>query len=524
MIFRAACDIIFCRNTGAEHRVCNFLWTRRDTVGIFKALREKYSLIRFLVEAQKTVWYPVLFAALCTIAGTNNYKMYIPILWVLTAFVLFSALFADDNKVFLTPLLMIFFSLGCDTERDAFLESNGDMLSFMSPKAFPWVIVICAICVSAFVIRLFADGSVAAAFKKRRRMTIGIIAMDIAFLANGILSPTYSARDFGLGAFLAMGFTVVYFLVSGMLENSRDVVKYACVVMLGTAYVAFLQIMTVLLRKHLEGDKFLFIGADGGMLINRTELTLGWGVTTVVAAVFILGIPAAMYLAKNCRFSAFSYVSAVFFLIGAVLINTRASMAVGAVAFVVCVILCLFSKKNRLYICIYSGLLLIFTACALIIIHVKIIPLDSLIRKMIDILRIGGGDSGRSLLWQNGIEDFKSSPVFGIGFNNGAYEDAARRENFYSNMYHCILVQIPASMGIVGGIAFLLHCAELCILCFKKFSANKLLVLLVPLMILALSLVDNFFFYLHFQIFYGALLAVAETMLKEDSAKSSALT
>lgn len=485
-------------------------------MGVFKALREKYGFINFLVDAQKTVWYPVLFAALCTIAGTNNYKIYIPILWVLAAFVLFSVLFTDDNKVFLTPLLMIFFSLGCDTEGDAFLESNGDMLSFMSPKAFPWVIVICVICVGAFVIRLFVDGSIAEAIKKRRTMTIGIIAMDIAFLANGLLSPTYSARDFGLGAFLAMGFTVVYFLVSGMLENSRDGVKYACVVMLGTAYVAFLQIMTVLLRKHLEGDKFFFIGADGSLLINRTELTLGWGVTTVVAAVFILGIPAAMYLAKNCRFSAFSFVSSIFFLIGTVLINTRAAMAVGAATFVLCIILCLFSKKNRMYICIYSGILAALAVCALIFIHVKVIPLDALIKKVLDVLRIGDGDSGRSKLWENGIEDFKSSPIFGIGFNNGAYEDAARRENFYSNMYHCILIQIPAAMGIVGIIAFLLHSVELCILCFKKFSVNKFLVLLVPLMILALSLVDNFFFYLHFQIFYGALLAVAETMLKED--------
>ena len=237
-------------------------------MGIFAKWRDNFAPIRFLVNAQKTPWYPVLFAVLCIIGGTHDHTVYIPILWILSAFVLFSVFFTDDNKVFLTPLLMIFFSLGCDTSSDAFSDSNGDMLAFMDKGAFVEVMTICAICVGSFIVRLILDGSIASAFKRRRLFTVSIIAMDIAFLANGLFSPGYEIVNFGYGAFLAMGFTVVYFIVSGMLEHSEDPITYACYAMVATADVAFLQILVVVARL-MQNNKFLLIYSDGTKIINK---------------------------------------------------------------------------------------------------------------------------------------------------------------------------------------------------------------------------------------------------------------
>lgn len=55
-------------------------------MGVFAKWREQIPFIKFLVNAQKTVWYPVLFAALCILGGINNYTVYIPVMWVLIAF------------------------------------------------------------------------------------------------------------------------------------------------------------------------------------------------------------------------------------------------------------------------------------------------------------------------------------------------------------------------------------------------------------------------------------------------------
>lgn len=487
-------------------------------VRVFDALREKNKFIRFLVNAQKTAWYPVLFAALCVIGGTNNHTVYVPVLWILTAFILFSVLFSDDNKVFLPPLMMIFFSLGCDTSGDAFLESNGDMLAFMDDGALKHIIAIATVCVGSFVIRLVADGSVARAFKRRRLFTWSILAMDIAFLANGLFSPVYDIKNLGYGAFLAMGFTVVYFLVAGMIEKSNDPITYACYTMLATAYVALAQIMTVAIKLHIKGALFIFHPQKEAYFLNRNQLTLGWGVSTVIAAVFVLGIPTAMYLAKNRKFSLLSFVSPILFIMGTLVINARAAMLVGILAFIICGVICCFSGKNKKRIRVYLSACALLSVCAVVCVHLFVIRLDQIFADVVHLLRLDTSlaQSDRIALWQNGISDFVSSPILGVGFNDGAYISDVRRENFFSNMYHCVLVQIPGAMGAVGCVAFVFHIFDLIKLFIKKFSIDKLLLMTVPFMILAMSLVDNFFFYLHFQIFYAVFLAIAESLLYKE--------
>ena len=524
MIFLFLYDIITCRHADREIPGLCFLYDgRRVTVAAFRIMVGKNRFIRFLINAQKTPWYPALFATLCIIAGTNNHTVYIPILWVLASFVLFSVFFTDDNKVFLTPLLMIFFALGCDTSSDAFVNSNGEMLSFMDDNAFVQVVILCVVCVGSLLIRLIDDGSVIAAFKKRRLFTWSIVAMDVAFLASGLFSPVSEIKNLGYGALLAMGFTVVYFLVSGMLEKSEDPITYACYAMLGTAYVAFIQIMTVVVEKYREDDLIIIYDAERFgkevIKINKDELTLGWGISTVIAAVFVLGIPAAMYLAKNRKGSAFTFFSAPLFLLGTVIINCRAAMIVGIFAFVVCTLVCCITGKNRVSIRIYTVIIAVLLVALGIYVHFAIMPFSELLSKLAGILRLGTSgtliEAGRTDLWKDGIADFRSSPIFGVGFNDGGYPEELRNNNFYSNMYHCILIQIPAAMGIVGCLSFLFHIIHLAKLFFKRFSADKLLILMIPCMILGMSLVDNFFFYLHFQIFYGTFAAIAEKMLEQ---------
>ena len=474
-------------------------------MGIFAEWREKVPFIKGLVNAQKTVWYPVLFAALCILGGINNYTVYIPVMWVLIAFSLFSVLFTDDNKVFLTPLCMIYFAIGCDTDPGAFGQTGGELLSFMSDDALKHIIAMGIVGVGAFVIRLFVDGSIARALRKHRGFTWGIIAMDVAFMLNGIGSPTYNTANIGYGALLAMGFTVVYFFVSGMIENSEDPITYGCYAMVGTAYIALMQTFTLAWRLHLEGN--LILGTPEDPYLNRGAFALGWGVSTVIAAVFVLGIPAAMYLAKNRKGSLFTYLSCVLFIFGAFLIITRSAMIVSVGTFVICTLVCCVRGKNKKAIRVYAIIVLAMTVITVAYILNNVMTLE----KLLAFLRIDEyRDSGRGALWKDGLEDFKNAPFFGAGFNDGGYPDGAGYKNFYSNMYHCILVQMPGAMGIVGCIAILVHFFELAKTFFKNFSVDKMLLLFVPLMIIGMSLLDNFFFYLEFQIFYGVFLALAE--------------
>ena len=484
---------------------------RRNSMGVLAKWRENCAPIGYLASFLKTPWYPALFAVLCVISGTHNCSVYIPILWILTAFVLFSALFADDNKVFLTPLLMMFYALGQDADPEAFLKSNGDMLSLIDGKALVEVIIICAICVTALVARLVADGSLAAVFKKKRHFLWGIILLDAAFLANGLFSQAYDIKNIGIGAFFAAGLTVVYVIVIGILEKSENCIVYACYAMLATAYSAFLQMLTLVIRLAVKGDYFILFKSQGEIVVNRNEFTLGWGVATLIAMVFILGIPAALYLAKDRKYSLFTFCSAILFVLGTALINVRSAMVVGVLSFIVLTVFCCFKGNNRKLIRIYLLCCVSAAIVLLILVDRFLIPISSLFEKLSSLLRFSlDVDSGRVKLWANGISDFLSSPALGVGFLDGGVEDAAKMNNFFSNMYHCILIEIPGAMGIFGCFAFVLHIAQLIVLCIKRFCVDKLLLLFIPLMILVASLVDNFFFCLNCQIFYCVFLAVAE--------------
>ena len=477
-------------------------------MGVFANARERFPVIKFLVNAQKTVWYPILFGILCLFGGINNYTVYIPIMWLLIAMHLFSVLFTDDNKVFLVPLCMMYFAIGKDYASDAFFTSNGNMLSFMHKDALKNIIAMGIIGVGALLIRLVADGSIAAVFKKRRRFTWGIIALSIAFLLNGIFSPTYNIANFGFGALMAMGFAVIYILVSGIIDRSDNVVTYACYIMVSLAYSTLMQILVVVYRLFING-KLLLEVSSGVFVINRGQMTLGWGVSTVVAGIFVLGIPAAMFLAKNRRAPVFSFFSCILFITGTLVVNARGAMAASVIIFVICSILCCVNGKNRKCLRICTAVLILLVAAALIY-----TCCNMSLEEIGDFLRFDfSNDSGRQELWINGISDFKKSPIFGAGFADGAYSDAERQNNFYSNMYHCIFVQLPAALGIVGCIAFLVHIVELFGVTFARFSANRFIVLCVPFMILGMSILDNFFFYLQFQILYCVFLAVAEKTL-----------
>jgi hypothetical protein len=113
-------------------------------------------------------------------------------------------------------------------------------------------------------------------------------------------------------------------------------------------------------------------------------------------------------------------------------------------------------------------------------------------------------------LWSAAWENLKSAPLFGVGFEKGAFPIEQRFNNVFSNMYHGIIPQFYGAMGILGICALVKHLFDLGKTVFCRFSAEKLLLAAVPGMILMMSLVDNFFFYANYQFVYCLFLALLE--------------
>ena len=480
---------------------------------------ERSAIIRLFVKFQNSIFYPVIFAALCIVAGLNDKTVYLPIMWTMCAFIILSALLSTDNKVFLGPMLMAYYSMGYDSEKVTFNDDGSKFyLQSFDAEAFKQICLCGIVMALAIIIRLIADGSIARAFKKKGVFTLGILLLDAAFIINGIFSPNYNIKNLGYGALFALALTLVYFIVIAMLDHSENAIPYACKCLVCMSYIALCQLFILSFKMYKAGSLFKY--GESFDIIDINRQTLGWGVSTIIGAVIVVGIPAAMYLAKNCKFSVVAYISAFLFWAGTILVNTRSAMIVGTVFFIVCVILCCAKGKNRWFNRIYTVILIVILCGILLYIDKKVFLLNEFFDKILNLFRLNEIENdSRILLFKNGIEDFRSSWLFGIGFNDGGYPADIVKNNVYSRMYHNIIIQFLGSMGVVGIVAFFVHIKHLGEIVVRRFSIDKLLLTFVPIMIISMSMFDNFFFYANFQIIYSVFLAISEISLEESRSK-----
>ncbi|MBQ8345161.1 MAG: O-antigen ligase family protein [Clostridia bacterium] len=470
---------------------------------------KQHPLVRWLAEGQKTVAYPIFFAVACVISGMFGKEIYVPIFWLLCATVVFAALFCDDLKVFLTPMLLIYYGLGQD-RKPIYNETTGNVYDTFDPDGLWHICISGGVMIAAFLLRLLLDGTLRSALTRRRPLTIGILAMDAAFLLGGLFSATYHPMNLLYGAFLAMGLTLFYTLTAAILERSREVAPYACFVLVCLSWTAVAQFAVQFFRAWRVG--LLFIRNEAGQwLFRRDMFQLPWGISTLIGAVMVLGIPAALYLARNKRFPWLSVLSACVF-VGAALFHSRSAMAVGAFLLMGGLVLCCTGGRNKKQNRVTAIVLLLLVLAALPVVHTVVYPLDQLWIKAREVLRLNSlMDNSRMELWKNGLADFLARPIFGVGLWDGAYEQVRQMDHLYSSMYHNIFVQWGAAFGIVGLGAFLFHLWEMGKQAWRHRSANHALLLAVPAALLALSLLDNFFFYLNFQILYTVFLVVSDT-------------
>ena len=122
----------------------------------------------------------------------------------------------------------------------------------------------------------------------------------------------------------------------------------------------------------------------------------------------------------------------------------------------------------------------------------------------------------RAKIWAEGLQNFLSAPVFGAGFAAGMFNEQTS-SHF---MYHNVIVELLASTGVVGVLAFTVHLKQIIVAAFHKFSLDRLIILFVPLVILGMSMLDNFFFYPNFAMIYALFIAIAEIMFKSTHNES----
>ncbi len=494
---------------------------------LFDTIREKSKLVSLIVKFQNSVAYPALFALICAISGTCGKQVYLPCFFLLTAFCIFAGLFSKDLKVFIVPCFLIYYALGFDVH-DNFYAEQAPLPEF-DYSVIPYLGVCAVLILIVLAFRLISGGFIKETLAKRGIFFWGILLLDAVLILGGIFSPDYGFDTLIFGAMIAAVLLVSYLLFLVIFSRSKDGIAYACKTLVCLGYLVLFQILTIAYRLHIH-DNFIPDRGNDLLIINRQMLGLSWGYATIIGGVLVLPIVACIYLMRTRKYPVFSFISALLFWLTTVLIDTRNAIIMGAIVLLLGFILCCTGGKNKRInlITVLSTVLLAAIGIAVFIIsfpdtyHSIIETLLEILRFDADISSSGGLTnflSSRPIIWADGLRDFLSAPVFGVGFRYGYLSPADASAKLFDNMYHNVFIQFLASMGIVGVLIFVFHLKHIAQVTLRRFSAEKLILLMVPYSILIMSLVDNFFFYPNFILIYTAFLAASELYLEQARLK-----
>ena len=475
----------------------------------FKNIREKSRAVAAVAAWQKTIWFPAVYAVLGVVSCSFGMAAYIPVYYIFMLLTVFAALFCEDSKVLLAPLLISYFAVGGDGILN-YGQAITDVSLFFEPAGLVNMYIVGSVMAAAILFRLIADGTIAAVFRRRGLLTWGFLALAAAMLLNGIFSAAWEPLDLAWGLFMAVGLLLAYFIVLAMSDKTENIVGY----LLRVCLIVGLMICAEewILMGRLAADGMLLELDEAGKWTGgfvRDYQVLGWGVSTYAAGMLAILIAPTMALAYSNRRGVWYYLAAVVMFLTIILLNARTAMLMGGIILLACMIICCFGtnrKQNRIVFAAIAAAALVCVAGVW-----AVMGTNDFFGFIAEMLRFDQGDNHRFERWANGWKDFLSAPIFGVGFMDGAATDPS----MYSNMYHNIFVQLIGALGVFGLLAFLFHIIQVAVLCVRKFRLERFLVLLGAAAVILTSLLDNFFFFFSIQLFYGAFLAAAELMLEK---------
>ena len=475
----------------------------------FKNIREKSRAVAAVAAWQKTIWFPAVYAVLGVVSCSFGMAAYIPVYYIFMLLTVFAALFCEDSKVLLAPLLISYFAVGGDGILN-YGQAITDVSLFFEPAGLVNMYIVGSVMAAAILFRLIADGTIAAVFRRRGLLTWGFLALAAAMLLNGIFSAAWEPLDLAWGLFMAVGILLAYFIVLAMSDKTENIVGY----LLRVCLIVGLMICAEewILMGRLAADGMLLELDEAGKWTGgfvRDYQVLGWGVSTYAAGMLAILIAPTMALAYSNRRGVWYYLAAVVMFLTIILLNARTAMLMGGIILLACMIICCFGtnrKQNRI---VFAAIVAAALVCVAGI--WAVMGTNDFFGFIAEMLRFDQGDNHRFERWANGWKDFLSAPIFGVGFMDGAATDPS----MYSNMYHNIFVQLIGALGVFGLLAFLFHIIQVAVLCVRKFRLERFLVLLGAAAVILTSLLDNFFFFFSIQLFYGAFLAAAELMLEK---------
>ncbi len=444
----------------------------------------------------RTPQYIVLVMLLAAVS--NMFAMELVVYGIYVALVAYICLFGSD----LLPLIPVVVCcyVAPSVRNNPGREANS---VFFSGHGGNVIIVYALVMTAALVYYLIRNRK--QFLSQKYSLLSGMLVLSAAYLLSGIGSDFYPAAiKQNLLFALVQGCALVlpYFLIAGGVkwENVRK--DYF-------GWVGFCLGVLVLVQ-----ECWIYCTADVvmGGAIERRNVYTGWGMHNNIGSLLATMIPFAFYLAIKYRKGWIGAVVAAAFLGGVILTCSRTSMVMGLAAYAVCLLLMLHEAKNRKH----TTIVLVGIVCGIALMFALFY--EQMMHLFSDLLRRKLNLSGREDIYIMGWQQFCDRPVFGNSFFSMGdfhpWSTVTAFTDFFPSRWHNTVIQLMASCGSVGLVAYLFHRAQTLRLFLKNRTKETIFIGCAVLVMLSCSLMDCHFFNIGPVLFYSMGLAFAENCYK----------
>lgn len=478
---------------------------------LFRSARseEKCALVRAVNRVVHSPVGVLLLAALTMLAHALSleFEFYLFVI----VYAIYVALFANDLSP-LMPLFVFCYIVPSQSNNPGKSESS----IFYGTSG---LILLLAVSVGVFLVfvRIAKDKSMGfdRLFTKKRALLPGMLALGAAYLISGITAAHYS--DFALKnlffAFIQFAaIFLLYFVFTATVNYNKFNMSYLASIGVCTGLIIALELFVLYSSSNVI--------VNG--VIMRDKLYTGWGIYNNLGVMAVMAIPFAFYFVARAKVATPWIITSLALLATAILTCSRGAIVFGIPIFIVCVIIVSLRGQSKTEIRIAYLISLVATAILCILLWDKITTIFASVPSFIS--GIGRktliSEETRINLYKNGLDVFSSNPIFGETFYPVTYEiydfsDIDAFSSFFPPRWHNTVVQILASCGIVGMIAYLFHRVSTVVLFIKKRNRATTFIALSVLALLLMSLVDCHFFNVGPVLFYSTMLAVLECSKNE---------
>ncbi len=436
--------------------------------------------------------YPFIYALFVLVSSLLGLEIIVYFVTVLI--VVLVCFFLQDSRPIIPPAVLIIYSTSWKHTPQPPVNSD----FYFSGPVLILIGILSFITLSAFIYRMCAAKPEKNFFKTPTRLKSGLLMLAAAFLFNGVFSSTYDILDLSFGALIAASFLALFVFFYNTTNWDKKTGMYFAVSVALAAMIICIQILYALLFRDVWNS-------DGS--INKDWMIAGWGMSNNFGGMLAMFLPVFFYLAYKWKHGWFFYLLS-FFAAGCIAFTlSRTSLLTAAVIILVgAVSLSVIKNPQRKIIRMINFLIVGGMVVFSFVFREKIFSVFS------TIFERGFDDSNRFAIWAYGIEEFIKAPFFGAGFYIKFYEDFGFdiANWFFPDMYHNILVQILASCGIIGMLAYLFHLAQVLNLFLAKPTAERVLYFAIILSISGASLLDNHIFHVFPALIYSISLVLWE--------------